>query len=499
MASLPHDHYLAVFVSHLQSLGSADHSPRRKTSSGSSTLASRACTLKVASEPLGGALPYGVGIQSFTQPRKNSPSATCKTPYISPGHPGPHRSPPYSLPMLANDNPTCHWDSIHDTFARVKHGVSRAHLETWTTKMTRKAKVVRIVRALGSFRRGPGVRTGEKGSAASGEEDMRGQEKQRDWEVRDLTNDVVISLPYAVAHGGFSDIHRGVLSGAAVAAVNKGTELCPDIQVAVKLLRVFTRQEVDPARLRKRLNREVDVWKRLDHANIAKFYGVSFQFSGRPSLVMRWYDNGTAPSYLESQTADCRFGLVKDVARGLAYLHTLEPPIVHGDLKGNNVLVDDEGHGLLSDFGLSKVLALAGPTGNTTTTLAGSVRWQAPEMLFDDEDEEEEAEKIPGAFGGCSSRPSSMLSLASDVWSFGCTAYELLTGRLPYEHHLYDWRVIQDIMRGVSPVRPDDTILHQSKGLLVLLNRCWTVEPSKRPMMVEVEVELGGLALGIGG
>ena len=95
------------------------------------------------------------------------------------------------------------------------------------------------------------------------------------------------------------------------------------------------------------------MWNRLSHPNIAKFYGISFQLGGRPSLVMQWYENGAAPDYLLSQLNErcleivsLRFWhfistslsfivlQVKDVCRGLKYLHTLPFPVVHGDLKG---------------------------------------------------------------------------------------------------------------------------------------------------------------------
>ena len=64
-----------------------------------------------------------------------------------------------------------------------------------------------------------------------------------------------------------------------------------------------------------RLNREVYVWKRLNHPNIAKFYGVSLNFDNRPSLVMQWYENGTAPNYLVSRSNECRLEIVNPFFR----------------------------------------------------------------------------------------------------------------------------------------------------------------------------------------
>jgi len=90
------------------------------------------------------------------------------------------------------------------------------------------------------------------------------------------------------------------------------------------------------------------------------------------------------------------------VARGLEYLHILEPPIVHGDLKGANVLIDDQGLPKLGDFGLAKALE-GDPTGLTTSTaFQGSIRWLATELLFD--------------------KPRSK---ESDIWAFGYLALEV--------------------------------------------------------------------------
>lgn len=74
----------------------------------------------------------------------------------------------------------------------------------------------------------------------------------------------------------------------------------------------------------------------------------------------------------------------------------------------NNILVDNDGHAVLSDFGLSRIL-VGGPKG-TTTLNAASVRWQAPQV-FSAEEDDLQTVRTP----------------TSDVWSFACTAYEVAT------------------------------------------------------------------------
>ncbi|KAF9070435.1 kinase-like domain-containing protein [Rhodocollybia butyracea] len=197
--------------------------------------------------------------------------------------------------------------------------------------------------------------------------------------------------------------------------------------------------------------------------------------SGRPSLILPWFENGSASEYLKlrNPSAD-RLRLVSDVildvAEGLKYLHTYKPaPIVHGDLKGNNILITDDGHATLTDFGLSQVIEdLVGPTGITpSNTEAGPIRWQSPEFISDISE---------------TCRPQ----LPGDVWSFGCTAYELLTGNVPYYFRLRDPAIICDIQNGVKPPGVENDRLCGEGGIWKLLNDCWITDPTKRIQMTQV-------------
>ena len=87
---------------------------------------------------------------------------------------------------------------------------------------------------------------------------------------------------------------------------------------------------------------------------------------------------------------------------GLEYLHSQTPPIIHGDIKSDNILIDNEGHPRIGDFGLANMLE-DGTTGLTTTTgFQASWRWVSPELA-------DETKRTK----------------ASDVWAFGCTLIEV--------------------------------------------------------------------------
>ncbi|KAF8175098.1 kinase-like domain-containing protein [Pholiota molesta] len=290
--------------------------------------------------------------------------------------------------------------------------------------------------------------------------------------VVDLTKDVTTTSKFAVAQGGLSDIYMGEW----YRTKNDGGDQ-ETLIVAIKLLRVLAAKDEDGFRSRKRLNREVYVWHRLEHPNVVKLFGTSYHMSGRPAMVMQWYDNGSAAEYLATKNPNAdRLGLILDVARGLEYLHTHSPPIVHADLKGNNVLITDDGTAALCDFGLSQVVEdLGRPAGLTMShPNVGPLRWQAPELSSDDEPTKQ----------------------TSDVWSYGCTAFELLTSQIPYPHRTRDVQVMKDMQNNVKPPGPADmALIPFGPCVATLLDSCWSFDPIERPCMTQVRADLESICI----
>ncbi|KAG8941692.1 hypothetical protein FRC03_004181, partial [Tulasnella sp. 419] len=237
------------------------------------------------------------------------------------------------------------------------------------------------------------------------------------------------------ACGGYSDIWRGILR-------RDGTMQ----EVAIKELRIRHSMKSGTAmpteeRLNKRFIREVLLWQKLRHPNVVPLLGLTMDPQNLPTLVSPWYCNGNVIQYLESHRGCNRLGLAIDVANGLSYLHSI--PVVHGDIKGENVLIDANGHASLCDFGMSQFLDEACRITGFTTTSAyagGTDRFLCPELLEDE--------------------PK---SIATDTWAFGCLVVQILTDQVPYESIMKKHAVPLAIIRGVLPMNNRH---HQVEGAL---------------------------------
>ncbi|KAF9238135.1 kinase-like domain-containing protein, partial [Melanogaster broomeanus] len=161
-----------------------------------------------------------------------------------------------------------------------------------------------------------------------------------------------------------------------------------------------------------RLHREIKVWLNLKHVNVVPLFGTTMGFGRLPAMVCPWLDNGQLSSYLERQgssvTTGERLALLSDVAVGLQYLHSQS--VVHGDLSGSNVLIDDNGRACIADFGLSVLLTeLGGSTFATSIQAGGTLRWAAPENFYLDLQFSGDREDVPKVYP----------TTRSDIYSFG--------------------------------------------------------------------------------
>lgn len=149
----------------------------------------------------------------------------------------------------------------------------------------------------------------------------------------------LIYLRRNVDGGTFSNVSKSILRR----ILPDGSE--SEETVAVKALRVgqlfgARRPEIEE-RVKIRLKREFQVWINLNHRNILKLYGFRFE-ADEACLLSPWCENRDLAKFLANTTPPdlrIRLDLALQVGHGLTYLHHLDPPISHGDVKPSNVLL----------------------------------------------------------------------------------------------------------------------------------------------------------------
>ncbi len=208
---------------------------------------------------------------------------------------------------------------------------------------------------------------------------------------------------------------------------------------------------------------EVAVHVELDHSNIVKLFGITVE---QPyCMVMEYMSNGSLFSYLEKNpqtqmTWDMRLTIGGGIVDGMAYLHGLNPPIIHGDLKSLNVLLDENYNAKIADFGLSQLRLETASRAITNTSGQngkGSLLWMAPELF------ERRAKK----------------TLASDVYALGWTLWELAAHKCPfYEDHDKGSDVIIGYIKNNEREKfPVGT----PQEYQILVEACWDGAIAKRP------------------
>ena len=159
-----------------------------------------------------------------------------------------------------------------------------------------------------------------------------------------------------------------------------------------------------------RFRREAEAVASLDHPNILPIHEVGESDEGLPFFSMKYATAGslrTAEPALRTKPREC-VRLMAKIARGIAYAHS--KGVLHRDLQPGNILLDENGEPMVSDFGLAKWLDQTSDLTRTLETL-GTPGYIAPEQTE------------------C---PADKLTCAADVYSLGAILFYLLTGRPPF-------------------------------------------------------------------
>ncbi|KAG7996324.1 hypothetical protein I3843_01G153800 [Carya illinoinensis] len=203
------------------------------------------------------------------------------------------------------------------------------------------------------------------------------------------------------------------------------------------------------------LEEEVKLLKNLSHPNIVRYLGTAREEDSL-NILLEFIPGGSISSLLG------KFGsfpesvirmYTKQLLLGLEYLH--KNGIMHRDIKGANILVDNKGCIKLADFGASKkVVELA--TINGAKSMKGTPYWMAPEVIL-----------------------QTGHSFSADIWSVGCTVIEMATGKPPWSQQYQEVAALFHIGTTKSHPSIPEHLSSEAKDFLL---KCLQKEPNLRPV-----------------
>jgi tetratricopeptide (TPR) repeat protein len=259
------------------------------------------------------------------------------------------------------------------------------------------------------------------------------------------------SIPYSalifgkeLGRGDFGIVFEGTLQLTEARSIKK---------VAIKQLPQVDKQSADTLA---EFHQETQVIKQLNHSNIIRLYGVCTDQIPY-CLAMEYMPRGSLYDVLHKDvpplTTQTQEKIAIDIACGLAYLH--DRKIMHHYLKSSNVLLNDDFHAKLTDFGLAEVRLKARVMSDRSDD-DDTIRWMAPEIMV--------------------YKP---YTSSADIYSYGVILWELVTRKIPFEGQppaVIVPQVTQGKREAVDPI-PESCPPKLSR----LIRQCWTKELSERP------------------
>jgi len=217
--------------------------------------------------------------------------------------------------------------------------------------------------------------------------------------------------------------------------------------------------------------REIEALSCLRHPNILPFVGACFQKPDHCWLICEYMAGGTLAKWLHgdqgrSQPLIARLQKALELAQGMEACQKCKPSIVHRDLKPSNIFLDEGRNARIGDFGLARRMNPEGISSLTGET--GTYIYMSPEMIKHE-----------------------VYDSATDVWSWGVIACELISKSLPYYgHYLTPIHVAMGVSEGkLQPSFPKD--IHPR--LNALLESVVSFDPMERPSFEMIVKELSDI------
>lgn len=231
---------------------------------------------------------------------------------------------------------------------------------------------------------------------------------------------------------------------------------------------------------------EVNVLSKVQHRNLVRLLGFCIEGGDDPLLVFEFVSNGTLAEHLQRERGDgldwlTRLTVAAETADALAYLHSLDPPIYHRDVKSRNILLDEEFNTKIADFGLSRLGPSVCDGSHISTIPQGTPGYVDPEY-----------------------HQNYHLSDKSDVYSFGVVLIEIVTALKPVDFSRDKKEVnlsalalakigngtLDEIIDKFLEVEKMPNVWTMVHRVAELAFRCLAFDKDARPTMAEVLEEL---------
>ncbi|GAU15132.1 hypothetical protein TSUD_08700 [Trifolium subterraneum] len=271
-----------------------------------------------------------------------------------------------------------------------------------------------------------------------------------------------------IGKGGFGTVFKGFLDNKRI--------------VAIKKSKIIDRSQID------QFINEVVVLSQINHRNVVKLLGCCLE-TEVPLLVYEFVTNGTLSGFIHTQgnkvnneSWKTRLKIAAEVAGALSYLHSSASiPIIHRDVKSDNILLDGTNTAKVSDFGASRLVPL--DQTEVATMVQGTIGYLDPEYM-----------------------QTSQLTEKSDVYSFGVVLVELLTGETPFSFgrpeerrslamHFLSCLKKDNVFEIIQDGMLNEENKQEIKEVAVLAAKCLRLRGEERPSMKEVAMELEGMRL----
>ena len=210
------------------------------------------------------------------------------------------------------------------------------------------------------------------------------------------------------------------------------------------------------------LIKEAEIQSKLDHPNIVKFLAMVLEPGSSYGLVLEYMEYGEILNFVQEFEPpwERKLIMIQDIVSGVCYLHSLNPSIIHGDLKPQNILLSGDLQAKICDFGFAEWKEYCNSHSGHEIRL-GTIPYVPPETWEDRFLRKNEQ---------------------FDVYSIGICIWEILVVRKPYEIMLPD--VIRESV--LSGKRPDLKLIppEVSNKISKLIERCWDQIATNRPTAI---------------